>query len=102
VLSCRYFCKHVIRSEGKMVRTQIQLTEEQSRVLKAIALEKGISVAELIRRCIDKYIQSTGQLTSNERRQRALSIVGQFAAEETDLSTDHDRYLAEVYGDDNE
>ncbi len=79
-----------------MVRTQIQLTDEQSRILKAMALEKGISVAELIRRCIEDYIQSASQLTSNERRQRALSIVGQFVAEETDLSTDHDRYLAEV------
>jgi hypothetical protein len=82
-----------------VIRTQIQLTEEQSETLKAMAREKGMSVAELIRRSIDSFIRSTGQLTLDEKRQRALSIVGQFQAEVTDLSAEHDRYLAEAYGD---
>jgi hypothetical protein len=82
-----------------MIRTQIQLTEEQSRILKTIALERGISIAELIRRSIDSYIRSINQPTLDERRQRALSVVGKFSSEETDLSTEHDRYLAEAYGD---
>lgn len=80
-----------------MVRTQIQLTEEQSRILKTMALEQQISVAELIRRSIDNYIQSINQPSLNERRQRALSVVGKFSSEETDLSVNHDLYLAEIY-----
>ena len=82
-----------------MIRTQIQLTKEQAETLKTISREKGISVAELIRRSIDNFIRSTGQLTPDEKRRRALSVVGQFQAGVTDLSTEHDRYLAEAYGD---
>lgn len=82
-----------------MIRTQIQLTEEQSRVLKSIALERDISVAELIRRCIDNYIRSLNQPTMAERRQRALSVIGIASSGVTDLATNHDDYLDEVYGD---
>jgi hypothetical protein len=82
-----------------MIRTQIQLTEEQSRILKALALEKGASVAELIRQSIDNYIRSTTQPNLDERRKRALSVVGKFSSDISDLSMEHDRYLAEVYGD---
>lgn len=80
-----------------MIRTQIQLTEEQSQRLKTLATEKGVSVAELIRRCIDTYIHSANQPTPEERRQRALAIAGRFKADITDLSTNHDTYLAEIY-----
>lgn len=82
-----------------MIRTQIQLTEEQARRLKSIAQERGISVAEVIRQSIDLYIQSSKQPTMAEKRLRALSIVGRGASGESDLASEHDRYLAEVYGE---
>ena len=82
-----------------MVRTQIQLTEEQSRILKDIAGEKGLSVAELIRQSIDHYIQSTHELTKEEKKRRALSVVGITSSGVPDLGSEHDRYLAEIYGD---
>ena len=82
-----------------MIRTQIQLTEEQSRVLKAMALEENVSVAELIRRSIDRYIRSANRPTLDEKRRRALAVVGKFSSDVTDLSTNHDHYLAEAYGD---
>ncbi len=82
-----------------MIRTQIQLTEKQSRTLKTMAMERGVSVAELIRQSVDNFIRSANQPTLDERRQRALSVVGIAASGETDLSTNHDYYLAEAYGD---
>ncbi|MBE7556515.1 MAG: CopG family transcriptional regulator [Anaerolineales bacterium] len=82
-----------------MIRTQIQLTEEQSQTLKEMAQERGVSMAELIRQSIDNFIRTRNQPTLEEKRRRALSIVGQFASGVPDLSTEHDRYLAEVYGD---
>ncbi|MGH2555074.1 MAG: ribbon-helix-helix protein, CopG family, partial [Actinomycetota bacterium] len=32
-----------------MIRTQVQLTEEQARQLKRVAAERGVSLAEIIR-----------------------------------------------------
>ncbi len=37
-----------------MVRTQIQLTEQQARRLRRHARERGVSLAEIIRRCVEK------------------------------------------------
>ncbi len=82
-----------------MVRTQIQLTEEQAQTLKVIAQEQGISMAELIRQSVDSFIRARRQPTLDEKRQKALAIVGQFSSGVPDLSTEHDRYLAEAYGD---
>ena len=37
-----------------MVRTRIQLTDQQARRLRALARDRGLSLAEVIRRCFDK------------------------------------------------
>jgi hypothetical protein len=81
-----------------MVRTQIQLTEEQSNTLKVLAAEQMVSVAELIRRSIDTFIRSSGRISDEEQRRRALAIIGQFPDPATDLSVEHDQYLAQAYG----
>ncbi len=80
-----------------MTKIQLQLTEAQCRSLDILAAQKQISVAELIGHCIDRYLHSAQQSTLAEQRQRALSIAGRFASEETDLSVNHDKYLAEIY-----
>ena len=82
-----------------MIRTQIQLTEEQSQILKSLSNEKGTSVAELIRQSIDNYIRSISQPTLAERRRKALAVIGIVSSKGTDLSANHDHYLAEAYGD---
>lgn len=81
-----------------MIRTQIQLTEEQSQTLKVISQEQGVSVAELIRRSVDDYIRSAGRLTLAEKKRRALSVVGVASSGVDDLGVNHDKYLAEAYG----
>ena len=80
-----------------MIRTQIQLTEEQSVMLKKLAAKRSISMAELIRQGIDFYIRACGTVSQEERRQRAIEAAGQFHSGKTDLSEKHDMYLAEVY-----
>ena len=80
-----------------MVRTQIQLTEEQSKALKKVAAQRNLSMAELIRQGIDFYLRSCGTISQEERRQRAIKAAGQFHSGQADLSEKHDQYLAEVY-----
>jgi hypothetical protein len=80
-----------------MVRTQIQLTEEQAEALKSLAAEQRVSVAELIRQSVDQLIQSTENLSRTERRKRAMSVVGMFHSGQHDISSRHDDYLAESY-----
>ena len=80
-----------------MIRTQIQLPEEQYRILKEIALEKSVSMAEIIRESIEIYIRSAPYSILEDKYQRALDIIAITSSGVTDLSTNHDDYLAEVY-----
>ncbi len=82
-----------------MVRTQIQLTEEQSRTLKRMAEKEKVSVAELIRRSVDNYIDSRLQLTPEERKEKLRSIVGIGRSGISDIGENHDKYLAEIYAE---
>ena len=80
-----------------MVRTQIQLTEEQAKAIKKIATAQGVSVAELIRRAVDNIITSSTIADVEERKRRALEIVGRFRSGKRDVSKEHDAYLVEAY-----
>jgi hypothetical protein len=80
-----------------MVRTQIQLTETQARTLKKVAMDKGTSVAEVIRRAVDNMVQRSPKVSSEERIKRALEIVGKFRSGRRDVSQKHDEYLAEAH-----
>ena len=82
-----------------MVRTQIQLTEEQAHRLKAAAAEQGVSMAELIRRGVDALLNGGYPDRSAERRRRAIAVAGRFRSGVPDLAVNHDRYLAEIYAE---
>ncbi|MDZ4718167.1 MAG: ribbon-helix-helix domain-containing protein [Roseiflexaceae bacterium] len=84
-----------------MVRTQIQLTEQQAQALKALAATNGVSVTELIRQGVEYILATKQMLSSSERQQRALAAAGRFHSTITNLGTAHDEYLAEVYGETN-
>lgn len=80
-----------------MVRTQIQLTEEQARLLKKLALARHLSVAELIRQAIDIAIKTSTVIDAEERRKRAIDAAGRFRSGLHDLSAGHDKYLEEAF-----
>ncbi|MBT9154703.1 MAG: hypothetical protein DDT39_01382 [Firmicutes bacterium] len=80
-----------------MLRTQIQLTEQQAGFLKARAAAEGISMAELIRKYIDNAQKAAPMTESPNRVQRAAAIVGQFRSGMGDLAENHDKYLAVDY-----
>ena len=81
-----------------MVRTQIQLTEEQMKSLKKLAGERHVSLAELIRQGVDAVLRSSGAITIEERRRRAIAAAGRFRSGRRDLSAKHDQHLAEAFG----
>lgn len=80
-----------------MIRTQIQLPEQQVSALKNLASQQHTSMAELIRRAIDMFTASADATNLQEQRQRALAAAGQFHSGCSDLSVKHDDYLAAAY-----
>ena len=80
-----------------MVRTQVQLTEEQANRLKQIATAEHISMAEVIRRLIDER-KATGNPTERAERLKALrALAGRGDSGLTNVARDHDDYLEEAY-----
>lgn len=73
-----------------MVRTQIQLTEEQAKALKRMAARLGVSIAELVRRGVDAILKSSAEVSPEERRRRAMAAVGKFHSGRNDMSSRHD------------
>jgi len=80
-----------------MIRTQIQLTEEQAHALKDLAAAREVSLAELVRRAVNLLLRSSAYIDSEERRQRAIAAAGRFRSGQSDISSQHDRYLTESY-----
>lgn len=81
-----------------MIRTQIQLTEEQARALKEVAGKENVSMSELIRQAVNYWLQTVQPVSQDEQRRRALALLGQFRSGKSDISERHDEYLVEDYG----
>ena len=79
-----------------MVRTQIQLTEEQARRLKELAARRGVSIADLVRRGVDTVLEGETKPTRAELVARAIAAAGRHRSDRRDVSENHDRYLAEA------
>jgi Ribbon-helix-helix protein, copG family len=81
-----------------MVRTQIQLTEQQARRLRSQARERGLSLAEVIRRYVEKGLSEDAPNRA-ALYERAARVVGRFRDRRgaRDVSTRHDRYLDEAF-----
>lgn len=82
-----------------MVRTQIQLTENQAAALKRRAASQGISMAEVIRRSLDRTIAEEDPMQDPEARRRALAAIGCIRTGPPDLAENHDAYLLEAYSE---
>lgn len=91
-----------------MVRTMVQLTEEQVKALKKLAKARRTSMAHLVRESVDQYIVTAPrESTREEKRLRALEFIRKIKSGEvryrdiegkTDVAVNHDKYLAEIYG----
>jgi ATP-dependent Clp protease adapter protein ClpS len=79
-----------------VIRTQIQLDEDQARRIKEAARAEGVSVAEMIRRCVERALP---ELRSRQAERYALAreAVGRFTASRDDLAEAHDAYLDEAF-----
>ncbi|WP_376792713.1 ribbon-helix-helix domain-containing protein [Thermoflexus sp.] len=80
-----------------MIRTQIRLEEAQYRALKKLAARQQVSVAELIRQAVREWLEKSGAVSEEERRQRAIAVAGRFRSGLRDLAEKHDKYLAQIY-----
>ncbi len=77
-----------------MIRTQIQLTEGQASALKEIAQQRGVSMAELIRRAVERIVEESDE---EDKWRRASSLIGRYHSGRSDVSVNHDQYLDEAY-----
>jgi antitoxin (DNA-binding transcriptional repressor) of toxin-antitoxin stability system len=78
-----------------MARTQIRLTEKQMSKVRQAARVHGVSIAEMIRRLVDRGIAA--ELPDRSSAYGAASVyVGAFRdrADATDVGERHDAYLA--------
>ncbi len=87
-----------------MIRTQIQLTEQQSVRLREMARRSGVSVAEVIRQSVDRFLEQSAAPSAAASgfpgpatRLAALEIVGRFHGAPPDISLRHDDYLDQAY-----
>jgi Arc/MetJ-type ribon-helix-helix transcriptional regulator len=79
-----------------MVRTIVQLTEEQKERLERLAAERGTSVSALVREAVDDLIDAPSR---EERRRRALAAIGKYRYRDgpAPIGREHDKYLAEDF-----
>ena len=76
-----------------MVRTQIQLTEQQARALRRVATGRGMSMAAVIREVLDQALTTL----HGAKVERALAVVGRFSSGATTVGRDHDHELERAY-----
>ena len=82
-----------------MVRTQIQLEEDQIKWLRARAQEKGVSISRLIREGIGLY-RETEERVPEDKKKKALGAIGRYSSNRSDVSVRHDDYLAKAMNHD--
>lgn len=79
-----------------MVRTQIQLTEEQAELLRQLSHTSREPVAALIRRAVDQFLLTRKPDRSALYRQ-ASSVVGKYESGTPNVSLEHDHYLEDAF-----
>jgi Antitoxin-like ribbon-helix-helix len=79
---------------GRMVRTQIQLTEDEARALRRLAAEDSVSMSALVREAVDRLLAVRRGTPEAEVRRRAARVAGRFRSAHEDLSERHDDHAA--------
>ncbi|HEY2017127.1 MAG TPA: hypothetical protein VGH38_26660 [Bryobacteraceae bacterium] len=80
-----------------MVRTQVQLSEDQLDALRKRSAETGESIAQLVRLGVELYLSSQFRPSRADQIARARGIGGKFRSGQKDVSARHDHYLAEAF-----
>jgi predicted transcriptional regulator len=78
----------------EMVRTQIQLSEDEVVAVKRLARERSVSMAAVIRDAVDQYVSRESGVSLDERWRRSLAAVGGFHSGGANLSATHDDEFA--------
>ncbi len=81
-----------------MIRTQIQIEEDQIEWLREEARARGVSVSQLIREGVALF-RAREERFPEDKKKRALAAVGRFSSNVSDVSERHDDYLAEALGE---
>jgi hypothetical protein len=76
----------------------VQFTPEQARRLRALARREGVSVAELVRRSVDRVLSDEAS-SPTARYQAASKLVGTFHDRDgaANLSKRHDEHLSDAF-----
>jgi hypothetical protein len=79
-----------------MIKVEVEVSGVQEERLRSLAQERGVSVEEAIRLCVDETLSGPPQ-DRKALYDRAARVIGAFEDVEgaTDLSIEHDRYLSE-------
>lgn len=77
-----------------MIRTQVSLTDNQMRRLRAEARRRGVPIAQVVRDAVDRVVP-TDPGDREARFRRALAAVGRFRSGTGDVSARHDEIAGE-------
>jgi hypothetical protein len=93
-----------------MIRTMVQLTEEQLKALKELAKARRTSVASLVRESIAQYVATAAEAAEREEKWHQalefLDYINEHPEEfqdiegKTDVSINHDEYFVQAIEDD--
>ena len=81
-----------------MIRTQIQIEEDQVEWLREEARARGVSVSQLIREGVALF-RAREERFPEDKKKKALAAVGRFSSDVSDVSERHDDYLAEAFSE---
>jgi len=79
-----------------MIRTQIQLTDDLAEHIKDAAAREHVSMAEMIRRAVARFLETSSKPEAGDRYERALAAAGRFRSGRRSLSARHDAEFAEA------
>ena len=81
-----------------MIRTQIQIEEDQIEWLRSESRARGVSISHLIRESINLYRADQRRFPEGKKA-KALAAVGRFSSSFSDVSKRHDAHLADALGE---
>lgn len=77
-----------------MVRRQIQLTDEQDAAVRSEAVQRGLSIAAVIRELVEESLRRD----SLALHAAASAVIGAHASGRSDVAEQHDDHLLDAFG----